>query len=44
MTIARFHYVAYGAGGLLLVTLAAMARLTRDQRGMRCAAPWWPAC
>ena len=26
-TIARFHYVAYAAGGLLLVTLAAMAVL-----------------
>ena len=26
-TIARFHYVAYAAGGLLLVTLAAMAIL-----------------
>lgn len=26
-TIARFHYVAYGAGALLLVTLAAMALL-----------------
>jgi uncharacterized membrane protein len=26
-TIARFHYVAYAAGGLLLVTLAAMALL-----------------
>ena len=27
VTIARFHYVAYAAGGLLLVTLAAMALL-----------------
>ena len=27
ITIARFHYVAYAAGGLLLVTLAAMALL-----------------
>ena len=27
VTIARFHYVSYGAGGLLLVTLAAMALL-----------------
>lgn len=26
-TIARFHYVAYAAGGVLLVTLAAMVRL-----------------
>lgn len=26
-TIARFHYIAYGAGALLLVTLAAMAVL-----------------
>jgi uncharacterized membrane protein len=26
-TIARFHYIAYGAGGLLLVTLTAMAVL-----------------
>ena len=25
-TIARFHYVAYAAGGLLLVSLTAMAR------------------
>ena len=27
VTIARFHYVSYAAGGLLLVTLAAMALL-----------------
>ena len=27
ITIARFHYVSYGAGGLLLVTLGAMALL-----------------
>jgi hypothetical protein len=27
VAIARFHYVAYGAGGLLLATLAAMTRL-----------------
>ena len=27
VTITRFHYVSYGAGGLLLVTLAAMALL-----------------
>ena len=27
VTIARFHYVAYAAGGLLLVTLGAMTRL-----------------
>ena len=27
VTVARFHYVGYGAGGLLLVTLAAMRRL-----------------
>ena len=32
-TIARFHYVAYGAGGLLLVTLAAMARLASRPAG-----------
>ena len=27
VTLARFHYVAYAAGGLLLVTMAAMALL-----------------
>ena len=27
VTLARFHYVSYGTGGLLLVTLAAMALL-----------------
>ena len=32
-TIARFHYVAYGAGGILLVTLAAMARLASRPAG-----------
>src|SRR5688500_7685976 len=31
--LARFHYVAYGAGGLLLVTLAAMALLGPRPRG-----------
>lgn len=29
VTIARFHYIAYGSGCLLLVTLMAMARLAR---------------
>ncbi|MDA1183893.1 MAG: DUF4149 domain-containing protein [Acidobacteria bacterium] len=32
-TIARFHYIAYGAGSLLLVTLMAMARLARRPAG-----------
>jgi uncharacterized membrane protein len=32
-TIARFHYIAYGAGTLLLVTLAAMARLASRPAG-----------
>ena len=32
-TIARFHYVAYAAGGLLLVTLAAMTRLSPRPAG-----------
>ena len=31
--LARFHYVAYGAGALLLVTLAAMALLGPRPRG-----------
>jgi len=31
--IARFHYVAYGAGGVLLVSLAAMALLGPRPRG-----------
>jgi uncharacterized membrane protein len=38
-TIARFHYIAYGAGLLLLVTLAAMAVLGPRPRAfaIRCA-------
>jgi uncharacterized membrane protein len=38
-TIARFHYIAYGAGVLLLVTLAAMAVLGPRPRAfaIRCA-------
>jgi hypothetical protein len=32
--IARFHYVAYASGGLLLVTLAAMALLGPRPRGL----------
>jgi uncharacterized membrane protein len=38
-TIARFHYVAYAAGGLLLVSLAAMAVLGPRPRAfaIRCA-------
>ena len=31
--LARFHYIAYGAGGVLLVTLMAMARLARRPAG-----------
>ena len=33
--LARFHYVAYAAGGLLLVTLAVMAVLGPRPRGLR---------
>jgi uncharacterized membrane protein len=33
MVLARFHYVAYGAGGLLFTTLAAMAVLGPRPRG-----------
>ena len=38
-TIARFHYIAYGAGALLLLTLAAMAVLGPRPRAfaIRCA-------
>jgi hypothetical protein len=37
--LARFHYVAYGAGALLLITLAAMALLGPRPRAFaaRCA-------
>lgn len=32
-TLSRFHYIAYGAGSLMLVTLMAMARIARRPAG-----------
>ena len=39
----RFHYIAYGSGALLLVTLAAMA-LLRTAARRHCAPRSWRRC